>query len=56
MTSFAFILGLVPLMIASGAGEASPRGVGSAVFRGMLITSTVGVLPARLHDFRALVR
>jgi HAE1 family hydrophobic/amphiphilic exporter-1 len=43
MTSFAFILGLVPLVIASGAGEASQRGVGTAVFGGMLAVSTVGI-------------
>ncbi len=43
MTSFAFILGLVPLVIASGAGEASQRGVGTAVFGGMLVASTVGI-------------
>ena len=33
MTSFAFILGLVPLVIASGAGEASRRGVGDRRLR-----------------------
>ena len=43
MTSFAFILGLVPLVIASGAGEASQRGVGTAVFGGMLAASLVGI-------------
>ena len=43
MTSFAFILGLVPLVIASGAGEACQRGVGTAVFGGMLAASTVGI-------------
>ncbi|MFD2112148.1 efflux RND transporter permease subunit [Thiorhodococcus fuscus] len=43
MTSFAFILGLVPLVIASGAGEASQRGVGTAVFGGMLGASLVGI-------------
>ncbi len=43
MTSFAFILGLVPLVIASGAGEASQRGVGTAVFGGMLVASTLGI-------------
>ncbi|TNF56147.1 MAG: multidrug efflux RND transporter permease subunit [Gammaproteobacteria bacterium] len=43
MTSFAFILGLVPLIIASGAGEASQRGVGTAVFGGMLVASCVGI-------------
>jgi HAE1 family hydrophobic/amphiphilic exporter-1 len=43
MTSFAFILGLVPLVIASGAGEASQRGVGTAVFGGMVAASCVGI-------------
>ena len=43
MTSFAFILGLVPLVIATGAGEASQRGVGTAVFGGMLAASFVGI-------------
>jgi hydrophobic/amphiphilic exporter-1 (mainly G- bacteria), HAE1 family len=43
MTSFAFILGLVPLVIASGAGEASQRAVGTAVFGGMLAASLIGV-------------
>jgi len=43
MTSFAFILGLMPLVIGSGAGEASQRGVGTAVFGGMLAASTVGI-------------
>jgi multidrug efflux pump subunit AcrB len=43
MTSFAFILGLVPLVIASGAGEASQRGVGTAVFGGMLAASTIAI-------------
>ena len=43
MTSFAFILGLVPLVIAEGAGAASRRAVGTPVFAGMLAASTVGV-------------
>jgi HAE1 family hydrophobic/amphiphilic exporter-1 len=43
MTSFAFILGLIPLVIATGAGEASQRGVGTAVFGGMLAASMVGI-------------
>ena len=43
MTSFAFILGLVPLVIASGAGAASRKAVGSAVFGGMLAASLVGI-------------
>ena len=36
MTSFAFILGLVPLVLAEGAGAASRRAVGTPVFAGML--------------------
>jgi len=43
MTSFAFIMGLVPLITATGAGEASQRGVGTAVFGGMLAAALIGV-------------
>jgi hydrophobe/amphiphile efflux-1 (HAE1) family protein len=43
MTSFAFILGLVPLVIATGAAEISRRGVGTAVFGGMLAASSIGI-------------
>ncbi|PXW94531.1 multidrug efflux pump [Sphaerotilus hippei] len=40
MTSFAFILGVLPLAIASGAGSASQRAIGTGVMGGM-ITATV---------------
>src|SRR5262245_26266917 len=40
MTSFAFILGVVPLVIATGAGAAARKSLGTAVFGGM-ITATV---------------
>ena len=43
MTSFAFILGLVPLVIATGAAEISRRDVGTPVFAGMLASSTIGI-------------
>ncbi|MCC7275206.1 MAG: multidrug efflux RND transporter permease subunit [Alphaproteobacteria bacterium] len=43
MTSFAFILSLVPLVIAAGAGAASRRAVGTAVFGGMLAASVLGI-------------
>jgi hydrophobe/amphiphile efflux-1 (HAE1) family protein len=43
MTSFAFILGLVPLVIASGAASASRRAVGTPVFGGMIAASLVGI-------------
>ena len=43
MTSFAFILGLLPLVIATGPGAASRRAVGTPVFYGMLAAAVVGV-------------
>jgi HAE1 family hydrophobic/amphiphilic exporter-1 len=43
MTAFAFILGVVPLMIASGAGAGAQNVMGTAVFWGMLIATFLGV-------------
>jgi hydrophobe/amphiphile efflux-1 (HAE1) family protein len=43
MTSIAFILGLFPLVIATGAAEISRRAVGTAVFGGMLAASSIGI-------------
>ena len=43
MTSFAFIAGLVPLVVATGAGEATIRAVGTAVFGGMVAASFLGI-------------
>jgi len=43
MTSFAFIAGLIPLVIAEGAGMLSRRGVGTAVFGGMLAAAIIGI-------------
>jgi len=43
MTSFAFLAGLVPLVIASGAGAATIRAVGTAVFGGMVAASFLGI-------------
>jgi HAE1 family hydrophobic/amphiphilic exporter-1 len=43
MTSFAFILGCVPLAIASGAGGLSRQIMGSAVIGGMLAATVIGV-------------
>lgn len=43
MTSFAFILGVAPLMIAGGAGAGSRHSLGTGVFAGMLTATTVGV-------------
>jgi multidrug efflux pump subunit AcrB len=44
MTAFAFILGVVPLVLSSGAGAASRVSLGTAVFGGMLIGTILGVL------------
>jgi len=44
MTSFAFILGVVPLVIAGGAGAASRHALGTSVFGGMLMATICGVL------------
>ncbi len=44
MTSFAFILGVVPLLTASGAGSASQRALGTAVFGGMLASTFLAVM------------
>jgi hydrophobe/amphiphile efflux-1 (HAE1) family protein len=43
MTSFAFILGSVPLVIASGAGASSRQSLGTAVVFGMLFATVVGI-------------
>ena len=43
MTSFAFIFGLLPLVIAEGAGALSRRAVGTPVFGGMLAAATFGI-------------
>jgi HAE1 family hydrophobic/amphiphilic exporter-1 len=44
MTAFAFILGVVPLLRASGAGAEGRKVMGMAVFAGMLIATIVGVI------------
>jgi multidrug efflux pump subunit AcrB len=43
MTSIAFILGLLPLVVATGAAEISRKAVGTAVFGGMLAASSIGI-------------
>ena len=44
MTAFSFILGVIPLVIASGAGAASRNSLGYAVMGGMLAATIVGTL------------
>ncbi len=43
MTSFAFILGVVPLLTASGAGAASQQAIGTVVFGGMLASTLIAI-------------
>ena len=43
MTSFAFILGVVPLMVASGAGAASQQAIGTVVFGGMMASTLLAI-------------
>jgi HAE1 family hydrophobic/amphiphilic exporter-1 len=56
MTSFAFIIGLVPLIIAEGAGMLSRRAVGTGVAGGMLAASLIGIflIPALYVAFQWL--
>jgi HAE1 family hydrophobic/amphiphilic exporter-1 len=44
MTSFAFILGVVPLVIATGAGASARKSIGITVFSGMLASTCLAVL------------
>ncbi|HEX3368708.1 MAG TPA: efflux RND transporter permease subunit, partial [Candidatus Cybelea sp.] len=43
MTSFAFIIGVIPLMFAHGAGAASRQSLGTTVFAGMLAATCFGI-------------
>jgi HAE1 family hydrophobic/amphiphilic exporter-1 len=43
MTSFAFILGVIPLVVASGAGEHGRRSVGTTVFGGMIMSTILNL-------------
>ena len=56
MTSFAFILGLLPLVTAAGASQLARRDVGTPVFGGMILASFVGIfaIPPLYVSFQAL--
>jgi multidrug efflux pump subunit AcrB len=56
MTSFAFIFGVSPLVIASGAGAQSRHSLGTGVFAGMLFATTIGIffIPLFFRLIRAL--
>ena len=44
MTALAFIIGVVPLVLATGAGAGARQSIGTTVFGGMIIASFIGVL------------
>jgi multidrug efflux pump subunit AcrB len=56
MTSFAFILGLYPLVVARGASELARQGVGTPVFGGMILASFIGIfaIPPLYVMFQAI--
>jgi hydrophobe/amphiphile efflux-1 (HAE1) family protein len=56
MTSFAFILGLLPLVIATGASQLARRNVGTPVFGGMIFASFLGIfaIPPLYVFFQAI--
>ena len=58
MTSFAFVAGLIPLVIASGAGAIGNRTIGSSAMGGMLIGTIIGVLviPGLYFVFANLIK
>jgi multidrug efflux pump subunit AcrB len=56
MTSFAFIFGVYPLVVAQGAAEISRHGVGTPVFAGMIAASGIGLfaIPMLYVTFQGL--
>ena len=44
MTAVSFIIGIVPMMLATGAGAQSRRIIGTTVFSGMLVATVIGIL------------
>ena len=64
MTSFAFIAGLIPLVVATGAGAIGNRTIGTTAAGGMLVGTVVGVLVipglyylfGRISDKRSLIK
>ncbi len=51
MTAASFILGVIPLLVATGAGAASRRVLGTVVFAGMLTATVIGVIAIPLLYF-----
>jgi hypothetical protein len=44
MTAVSFIIGIMPMMLATGAGAQSRRIIGTTVFSGMLVATVIGIL------------
>jgi HAE1 family hydrophobic/amphiphilic exporter-1 len=58
MTSFAFIAGLIPLVVATGAGAIGNRTIGSSAMGGMLVGTLIGVLviPGLYYVFATMIQ
>jgi len=56
MTAFTFIMGVAPMVIATGAGAASRRHIGTVVFSGMLAATLVGIflIPPMYYAFQSM--
>jgi multidrug efflux pump subunit AcrB len=56
MTAFTFIMGVAPMVIATGAGAGSRRAIGTTVFTGMLAATLVGIflIPPLYYAFQSL--
>jgi multidrug efflux pump subunit AcrB len=56
MTAFTFILGVVPMVIATGAGAGSRRAIGTTVFSGMLVSTLLGIflIPVLYYMFQSV--
>jgi len=57
MTSFAFIFGVLPLVLATGAGAASRHSLGTSVFGGMIVATVFGIffIPLLYHTIQKWV-
>ena len=44
MTAFTFILGVFPMIVATGAGASSQKAIGSSVFYGMIFATLIGII------------
>jgi hydrophobe/amphiphile efflux-1 (HAE1) family protein len=56
MTAFTFIMGVAPMVIATGAGAGSRRAIGTTVFAGMLAATLIGIflIPPLYYAFQSL--